>query len=421
MHLVRALRATLVALALACGITAHATELTFRFNDPDVTQIRAALDVFEQQNPGIHVKLEQMGWGDAMSQFLREAAVGTGPDVLHVAFVWPKDMGAAGALLPLDKYMAASGGSGDYIAMDLATGRDGHVYAVPWTVDCWTMVYRTDLLQQAGITTFPKTWQELRATSLKIHQVTGKTGFGFPAGSAASNGIWFLVNYYWWNHGKPLVVNKPGGGFSAGLDQTDIAGAIRYFDDYFKQGDTPRSMLSVSNWGDPAIIEAMASGQQAIGIMPPANFKQIAAAWRARNPNGGDPPLTTAEVPTELATSVVNVGGRSLAINANTKDPDAAWKLVQFLESKPIFTDFYTSQLPARKSVLSTLKFPPGMQGYAQQLATARSWGPYADGPIPINTMWNATGRAFGSAFIGELSVDQASEQLLSVITKGLQ
>jgi multiple sugar transport system substrate-binding protein len=170
MHLVRALRATLVALALACGITAHATELTFRFNDPDVTQIRAALDVFEQQNPGIHVKLEQMGWGDAMSQFLREAAVGTGPDVLHVAFVWPKDMGAAGALLPLDKYMAASGGSGDYIAMDLATGRDGHVYAVPWTVDCWTMVYRTDLLQQAGITTFPKTWQ----CRLERHLVPGE-------------------------------------------------------------------------------------------------------------------------------------------------------------------------------------------------------------------------------------------------------
>jgi len=88
--------------------------------------------------------------------------------------------------------MAASGGSGDYIAMDLATGRDGHVYAVPWTVDCWTMVYRTDLLQQAGITTFPKTWEELRAASLKIHQVTGKTGFGFPAGSAArtASGSW---------------------------------------------------------------------------------------------------------------------------------------------------------------------------------------------------------------------------------------
>jgi hypothetical protein len=40
---------------------------------------------------------------------------------------------------------------------------------------------------------------------------------------------------------------------------------------------------------------------------------------------------------------------------------------------------------------------------------------------VPINTMWNATGRAFGSAFIGELTVDQASEQLLAVIKKGLQ
>jgi hypothetical protein len=35
--------------------------------------------------------------------------------------------------------------------------------------------------------------------------------------------------------------------------------------------------------------------------------------------------------------------------------------------------------------------------------------------------MWNATGRAFGSAFIGELSVDQASAQLLSVIGKDLK
>jgi multiple sugar transport system substrate-binding protein len=155
--------------------------------------------------------------------------------------------------------------------------------------------------------------------------------------------------------------------------------------------------------------------------MPPANFRQIVAAWRARNPNAGDPPLLSAVMPTELPTSVVNFGGRSLGINANTQHPDAAWKLVQFLKSKPIFTDYYTSQFPARKSMLSTLNFAPGMQGYAQQLQNARSWGPYSDGPVPINTMWNATGRAFGSAFIGELSVDQASEQLLSVIRKGLQ
>jgi multiple sugar transport system substrate-binding protein len=415
----RVLLGGLVALLMVSG--AAAADITFRFNDPEAKEIRAALDQFEQQNPSIHVKLEQMGWGDAMPQFLREAAVGTGPDVLHIAFVWAKDMAAAGALLPLDKYLAASGGSDDYVAMDLATGRDGHAYAVPWTVDCWAMVYRTDMLKAAGVAAIPKTWEELRAASLKVHQATGKTGFGFPAGSAASNSIWFLANYYWWNHGRALVVGKPGGGFALGLDQNDVVGAIDYFADYLRQGDTPKSMLAISNWGDPAIIEAMASGDQAIGIMPPANFRQIVAAWKARNPNGGEPPLVSAVVPTELATSVTNVGGRSLAINANSANPDAAWKLVKFLESKPIFTDYYRSQLPARKSMLGTMDFGPGMQGYAQQLQTARSWGPYSDGPVPISTMWNATGRAFGSAFIGELSAAQASAQLLSVIGKDLK
>ena len=73
--------------------------------------------------------------------------------------------------------------------MDLTTGKDGHAYAVPWTVDCWTMVYRTDLLKQAGVTAIPKTWEELRTARLKVHQVTGKIGFGFPAGSGATNSM----------------------------------------------------------------------------------------------------------------------------------------------------------------------------------------------------------------------------------------
>ncbi len=68
MRYARALRIGVVATLLAWSSTALATEPTFRFDDQEAKEIRAALDVFEQQNPGIHVKLEQTNWGDAISQ-----------------------------------------------------------------------------------------------------------------------------------------------------------------------------------------------------------------------------------------------------------------------------------------------------------------------------------------------------------------
>ena len=84
---------------------ASAIELSFRFNDPEAREMRAALDQFEQENPGIKVELQTIAWGQSRAQFLREAAVGEGPDVVHIACVWPRDMGSAGALHPLNEFI----------------------------------------------------------------------------------------------------------------------------------------------------------------------------------------------------------------------------------------------------------------------------------------------------------------------------
>ena len=70
------------------------------------------------------------------------------------------------------------------------------------------MVYRTDLLKKAGIEKLPTSWEELRDDSAEVIKKTGKAGFGFPAGSSASGAIWFLANFYWWSHGKALIVQS---------------------------------------------------------------------------------------------------------------------------------------------------------------------------------------------------------------------
>ncbi|MGH7100966.1 MAG: ABC transporter substrate-binding protein [Acetobacteraceae bacterium] len=411
------------ALARPWPVHAAEVELTFRYNDSDISLIRAALDAFEKENPGVKVRAERADWASALPNFLREAAVGSGPDLIHSANVWVKELAEAGAVLPLDDFTRpdpATQALADFITLDLAEYK-GKVYGSPWTVDTFAMVYNTSLMKQAGISPFPKTWQELSAAVDAAHKSTGKAGFLLPCGSSAANTIWFAANCWWWSHGQALIVKKPGGGYGLGLNAGDIAACIDYFDGMIKDGTIPRDMLGVSAWGDPAVIEPMVSGDGLAILVPPANFKKVVAEWSKRHP-GGTPPFASALVPRASAKSTSILGGRMLVINADTRHKQECWKLVQFLSSQRFFTDFLTTQFPAERRLLKDIKFGPGLQGYAAQLLQhARTWGPYSDGPVPIPTMWSEVGRDFGATFIGQSTSRQSAGRILSVIEQKLK
>ena len=402
---------------------ASAIELSFRFNDPESREMRAALDQFEQENPGVKVELQTIAWGQSRAQFLREAAVGEGPDVVHIAFVWPRDMGSAGALHPLNEFIKSKpiqNGFDDFIATELSIGTNGNIYGVPWTTDTWAMVYRTDILEDAGIKNIPRSWGELREASRAIHEKTGKVGFGFPGGSASSNTIWFLANYFWWSRDYALVIEADDKSFKTGITVQEIVKAMKYFKSFFDEGHNPEAMLGVNSWFDPSILEGMINGEQGIAIMPPQQFKQILAAFKERNP-GKNPPFITATTPGGSAGPKTHLGGRMLGINSNTKHPEAAWKLVEFMTREQVLTKYYGNQFPAQKTPLQSIEFGPALGGFAEQLTLARSWGAYSDGPAQIGSMWDDTGRAFGSAFIGEKSFKEAASELLQSVEKQLK
>jgi multiple sugar transport system substrate-binding protein len=109
-----------------------------------------------------------------------------------------------------------------------------------------------------------------------------------------------------------------------------------------------------------------------------------------------------------------------LVINANTQHPKEAWKFVKFMTSQKVFSDYYRTQFPAQKSLLQKVDFGKPLAGFANQLQVARTWGPYADGPVPIGTLWNETDRAFGAALSGQRSPDDAAKDLLDTIAKDM-
>jgi multiple sugar transport system substrate-binding protein len=135
--MLRLLAAGLIASVAMIGTihlaNADPVTITFRFNDTE-EEVRGAIDAFQKENPDIKVDLQRIGWKDARNQFLREAAVGEGPDVAHVAQVWVSEMGDAGATLALDDLIQKDpppNGFADFAAQDLAKGKDGHVYGLP--------------------------------------------------------------------------------------------------------------------------------------------------------------------------------------------------------------------------------------------------------------------------------------------------
>jgi multiple sugar transport system substrate-binding protein len=405
-------------LALALMAAAAPIELTFRFNDAEQKEMREALDVFQKQSPNIKVTLQRIAWGDSREQFLREAAVGQGPDVVHIAQTWTRSMGQAGVFAKLNELVKKHGlrtGWDDFVSTELAMQDDGTIYAIPWTVDTFAMVFNKDLLKQAGIAKFPDTWEELRQASRQIKQKTGKTGWGFPAGSGATNSIWFFCNFYWWSHGWALVDRAPDGKYVMNITVDQIAEAFDYYHSYLKEGHNDKSMLAVTNWGAQELIEGMVQGTIAVISTPEFVLTQIEEAYKARFP-GKPMPFASTIHPKDKNGSKTFVGGRQLAINVNTKHPDEAFRLVQYLTNPDIFTKYYPGQWPAQNSLIAKIQRGPSHSGYPEQLKLARQWGAYSTGPVAIPTMWNAVGRAAGSVFVGEKTSKAAAKELHELI-----
>lgn len=410
---------------VASGIAAADTTITFRFNDPEAPQMRQALDVFEQQNPGIKVEMQRVTWADAQQQYLREAAVGTAPDVAQLAQVWPRSFGVAGALRPLDDLIAKTNigvaGWDQYVARDMQQGPDGKTYAIPFTVDTFAIVYNKDLLKAAGYDEFPKTWKDLRAASLAVYRQTGKSGFGFPAGSCGTPAIWFFLNFYWWSHGWNLIDKSADGKFVMNITADQIAEGFDYYNQFLKDGDNPKSNLSICLWGAPEIVEDMVSGNAAFVSVPDAVGIQIVNAFKQRFP-GKPVPFAAATHPADVNGTKTFYGGRSLGISANSQHVEAAWQLIRFLnQPDPTFTKYYTNYVEPQKPVLNYERMPAEIApGFTAQIQQARTWGPYGLGPVAIPFMWNATGRAAGSVFIGEKSAKEAAIGLHGAIAKEL-
>ena len=136
-------------------------------------------------------------------------------DVLSLDVIWVAEFAAAGWLVPLDGYVAATNMAlDDFLPAGLISSTyQGRLYSLPWFADAGVLYYRKDLYEQAGLPP-PRTFADLLAVRGLKERFGLPYGFIFP-GQAYEGLVCVLLEFIWSNGGRifddqgRLVLDSP--------------------------------------------------------------------------------------------------------------------------------------------------------------------------------------------------------------------
>ncbi|MGC4151610.1 MAG: sugar ABC transporter substrate-binding protein [Propionicimonas sp.] len=394
-------------------------ELTFQQFDPaaQVVGLQAAIDEFNASQDRIHVTMQIVAFADALNTFVREAGAGGGADVLHTAFTWTGDLASNGMIVNLEEYIAQNPPESpvdSFVGKEINT-YEGSLYALPFTADSFALTYNPDRLAAAGVTAPPATWEELSDVAAKATS-GNQYGLCIPMAGAPGSEIWHATNVYLWSHGSTVAANN-GGTWAPGSTDAQLADAITYYKSFLENGSTPQNVLSIPLAGDPVIAEGLANGDCAMSFQVPQQFTISL---------GSNDKLLSAPLPAGPEGRQLQMGGRSLSINKNSKHPAEAWEFIRYITTKSVFQEHYTNQFPAQSTLLESRSFGPSLAsetfaGYTESLLVARTYVEYLGAPSPIPAMWNALVEKFNAAYAGQLTPADAAAQLNAELARQLE
>lgn len=296
---------------------------------------------YEQLNPHIKINQNVMTYADLRQKAIVAHQAGDGPDLLHMLGEWVAEFATLGAIEDItDRVEAWEKDAFPDVTWAVAS-RDGRIYGIPSIASTRTLVYRADLLEQAGIDNIPATWDELRDAAKKLTQ-PGVAGFAFCSSTDAVRGPQeFLVLL--WSTGADIAIQENGKwvpGFT--VEQVEDVYQL-YYDLMFVDESTP---LYARGWEyndmDQAFeVGTVAMTQNGAWMRNRATRAETGEFWETAPFPYQKEPATYMEVKVE-------------AIGAHSNHKDEAWKLLKWLMSKEqMFRISQYTNLPARIDVMS--------------------------------------------------------------------
>ena len=322
------------------------TTLTFWTWVPDIAKEVA---LFEKKYPAIDVKVVNAGQGEPQYTKLRTALkAGSGaPDVAQIEFQYIPTFSLTKSLVDLRPY-GAEAQKDKFVdwTWSQVTGQNGEIWAYPQDTGPMGMLYRKDIFDKYGIDV-PKTWDEFAAAARKLHAAAPEVYLT----NLAPNQNGAYMGLLWQTGAKPFTNTAPDA-VTINLNDETSKKLGNYWGGLIKEGVVSADADFTDAW-----YQALNRGKYATWLTAawgPVFLTGSAAStkgkWRAA-------PLPQ-WAPGQNVSG--NWGGSTSAVITGTKNPIAAAKFAEFLNTDPESTKkFATEQFlfPATKALLADPSF----------------------------------------------------------------
>ena len=370
------------------------------------------LPPFKQRHPGIEVRIQQLPWTAAHEKLLTAYAGDALPDLCQLGNTWIPEFSALDALEPLDERVAASSVKrddyfGGILETNLIPGRDGRssvLLGLPWYVDTRLLYYRTDLLQAAGISAPPKTWQELISDCDKIKATPQGAGVNCYAGQFQKyEGL--TVNAAEAINSAGGVITDPEG--KPNVNTPEAKAGLDFLANGFKQGYIAKEALT---YKEEESRRAFQEGK----LIFLRNWPYV---YQLASKNDGSSQVVgkfaVAPLPGLNGPGVSSLGGHALAISSYAKNKKTAADFINFYTAKDTNTTQVTQASLA--PVWTAIYDDPTLQKQLPYLATLKASILGAQPRPKVVRYGDATlaiqDAAYG-ALQGTVTTDQALAQL---------
>ena len=402
------------------GGESGSNDVLLSFGPDDTGTLPKAVEKFNKQSKDFKIKYREMpsDTGQYFDKLRTQFQAGGGDiDVIVGDVIWPAQFAANGWISDVtDRFTDAD----EFLPGPMQSATyEGKVYGVPWYTDAGLLYYRKDLLEKAGYSGPPATWDELREMANKIKQDEGiKNGFVFQ-GAEYEGGVCNGLEYIRSHGGDVLDPNDPS---KVIIDSPESAAGLATWRSMVESGAAPPAVLQ---YKEDESHSSFLNGEAVFIRNWPYMYS---LAGSSDYPDVKPEQLGVAPLPVDPGNqSSSTLGGWNFLINATSDKQDQAWEFIRFMTSpeQQKFKAVEGSFLPTRQSLYDdpeiTNNVPVARLGKEAIIenATARPVSPfYSDVSLELAAGFNS---ALAGDTSPEATVKSLQKEIQSITEQGEQ